>query len=380
MLKIRQFLNQVEDKFLFPFGRRTWQILSVVAILVVSMGILWFIFNSRPGTPVRVVVNKWEVVENEIDTIAYQVEYESGCSKETVSASLDNLKKLLPLLEWDSLGRLETKSYYLTDRYGNYIYDEDSWSYKKGRRQVLVPNEGAVPNLLNEIYKSRYIDSLDYCGQLQIISTIQLLVSLYDPEFLQSGTKFVDLCNQFEYYRKLDEYSVLVALRINKIVDNQFRLISDNETLKRFYEILQYVLSSDASEEKLVHADSVISAHRRLGLGNKNIADEYFEAFRIVQSADITNPKHFKRAIEDFIVEIKFYHEIGFTKSLRRYLNLYEDKLNWKENQKRRIQESKAANRWFALKYAGFAMLAIGIFTIILLLFSIQNILRKKME
>lgn len=88
----------------------------------------------------------------------------------------------------------------------------------------------------------------------------------------------------------------------------------------------------------------------------------------------------FKRSIEDFIVEIKFYHEIGFIKSLRRYLNLYEDKLNWKENQKRRIQESKAANRWFALKYAGFAMLAIGIFTIILLLFSIQNILRKKME
>lgn len=93
MNNFKQFLNQVEEKILFPFGRRTWQVLSVGAILVLVLVTLWFIFNSRPGLPIGVKVDKWEVVENELDTTIYIKKKNSNCSSEIVKTSLDSLKK-----------------------------------------------------------------------------------------------------------------------------------------------------------------------------------------------------------------------------------------------------------------------------------------------
>jgi hypothetical protein len=377
MIKLKQLFNQIEEKILFPFGRKTWQILSVITILVLLLGVIWFIINSRPSMPVRVKVDRWEVLENEIDTSEYLAQNISNCKKEMIQTSLDTLKKSLPMLEWDSLGGIETKSYNLKDRYGNNVYIKNSWIPQKGQKQVYIINESAVPNLLNKIYLSRYIDSSNYCDRLQIISTIQLLVNLYDPKFLQTEKRFKDLCTQFEYYRKLDEYTVLTALSIYRIIDNRFLLIFDNESLRRFYQILKYVLTRNINDEKLVLAKEVITAHRNLGIYDENTVEEYYMTIKLIQSSAINDSKNIKRAINDFNSEIKFYHDIGFLKSLRRYLNLYENKLAWKENQKIIHQQLKAENRTFALLITGISLIIICILTVILLLFSIQNILQK---
>ena len=96
MIKLKQLFNQIEEKILFPFGRKTWQILSVISIVVLLLGVIWFIINSRPSMPVRVKVDRWEVLENEIDTSEYVVKNVSGCKKEMIQTSLDILKKSLP--------------------------------------------------------------------------------------------------------------------------------------------------------------------------------------------------------------------------------------------------------------------------------------------
>lgn len=376
----KQFFNQIEEKILFPFGRRTWQILSVCSILLLLLGAIWFIYNARPGAPIRVKVDKWEVVENEIDTIDYSKNKESNCSKELINTSLTKLKEMIPLLEWDSLGSYQVRTFNLKDRFGNDIYTKNSWLPIKVKKHVFVPNENAVPNLLNEIFKSRYIDSLDYCAQLQVLSSIQLLVSLYNPDFLQSEPRFKDLCSQFEYHRRLDEFTINDAIRLNKMMDFGFISISNKETLKRFYQILDYVLLKGIKEEELLQAEKVITANRNLGFDDEESSDEYFLVFKILQSSAVENPKQLKRAIDDFTKEIKFYHEIGLVKSLKRYLKLYDEKLNWRENQKSRDNSIKAENRLLAITTAGIALLTICVLTIILLLFSIQNMLKKGIE
>jgi len=50
--------------------------------------------------PVRVKVDRWEVLENEIDTSEYVAQNISNCKKEMIQTSLDTLKKSLPMLEW----------------------------------------------------------------------------------------------------------------------------------------------------------------------------------------------------------------------------------------------------------------------------------------
>lgn len=377
---LKQFFNQIEEKILFPFGRRTWQILSVCSIILLLFGAIWFIYNARPGAPIRVKVDKWEVVENEIDTVDYSKNKESNCSKELINNSLNKLKKMIPLLEWDSLGSNQVRTFNLKDRFGYDIYSKNSWLPIKVKKQVFVTNENAVPNMLNAIFKSRYIDSLDYCAQLEILSSIQLLVSIYNTDFLQSENRFKDLCRQFEYSRRLDEFMIKDAIRVNKMTDSGFIYISNKETLKRFYQILNYILLHGMKEEELLQAEKVITSNRNLGFDDVDSSDEYFLVFKILQSSDVENPTQLKRAIEDFIKEIKFYHEIGLVKSLKRYLKLYDEKLNWKESQKSRDNSIKAENRILAITISAIALLTISVLTIILLLFSIQNLLKKGTE
>jgi hypothetical protein len=164
------------------------------------------------------------------------------------------------------------------------------------------------------------------------------------------------------------------------MMDFGFISISNKETLKRFYQILDYVLLKGIKEEELLQAEKVITANRNLGFDGEESSDEYFLVFKILQSSAVENPKQLKRAIDDFTKEIKFYHEIGLVKSLKRYLKLYDEKLNWRENQKSRDNSIKSENRLLAITTAGIALLAICVLTIILLLFSIQNMLKKGIE
>ena len=137
------------------------------------------------------------------------------------------------------------------------------------------------------------------------------------------------------------------------------------------------VLTRNINDEKLVLANEVITAHRNLGFYDENTEEEYYMTIKLIQSSAINDPNIIERAINDFNSEIKFYHDIGFLKSFRRYLNLYENKLAWKENQKIMHQQLKAENRIFALSIMGISLLIICVLTVILLLFSIQNILQK---
>ena len=376
MLKFKQFLDSLEEKYLLGLGRKTWQFLAIPAVLMVLLGAIWYLINSRPSSRVRVKLDKWEVYENKIDTTGRVVK-EKACSSEIMKSSLDSLRKLVFFLEWDSLGRFEEKSYYITDKNGNYVYDRNSRDYVKAKKRVFITNERAVPNMLNAIYQQRYLDSMDLCGRIEVISAVWLLSSLYESKFLSTGTKFKDLCSQLEYHRNLNKEAVNTAKAINTIVDKDFRLISDNETLRRFYEILLHTLGSSFSNENIVLLDSIVSAHRALDPGKSGDPDDYFEVLKILQAANIEDPGHLSRAIEGFNADMSFYRELGLVKSLRHYLRLYREKLEWVENRKMNQQLSKAANRKKALNVILISLLSIGIMTIILLLFSIQRQMRQ---
>ena len=58
---------------------------------------------------------------------------------------------------------MEDEVYYLEDEFGNYIYDEESYSLKVGIKKVFRLNSKAIPNIFESIYKDSYIDSIDFC-------------------------------------------------------------------------------------------------------------------------------------------------------------------------------------------------------------------------
>jgi len=85
-------------------------------------------------------------------------------------------------------------------------------------------------------------------------------------------------------------------------------------------------------------------------------------------------------AVDDFNDDIDYFDQNNFLRSLDRYLELYLQRVSDAESDKIARSAEKAEKRVFSgmLMAAGFALiLLIGI---ILLLFSIQNILKKNID
>ena len=83
---------------------------------------------------------------------------------------------------------------------------------------------------------------------------------------------------------------------------------------------------------------------------------------------------------DEFGEDIDYYEKNGFIKSLRTYLNLYKDKMGMAENNKQIKESEKSANRLLSLTYGMYAFISIVGIATILLLFSIQSILKQQKE
>ena len=148
--KIKNLLNSMEEKYVFPIGRRTWQIMSFLGLFVLLLGMIWLIVNLTPTSRDSVNISKEEVKNNAIDTQAIEKSI-SDCTAKEVQDYLDSIKVLTPTMEWKNLGEMEDEVYYLEDEFGNYIYDEESYSLKVGIKKVFRLNSKAIPNIFESI-------------------------------------------------------------------------------------------------------------------------------------------------------------------------------------------------------------------------------------
>ena len=59
---MKKFFNSMEERFVFPIGRKTWQILALFSLLGLALSITYFLLNSTPTSRDSVSVSKYEVV------------------------------------------------------------------------------------------------------------------------------------------------------------------------------------------------------------------------------------------------------------------------------------------------------------------------------
>ena len=123
--KIKNLFNSMEEKYVFPIGRRTWQILSFVGLFVLVIGIIWLVINMTPTFRDSVHISKEEVKNNAVNNdsilIASSPAINSNCTAKDVQNYLDSIQALTPNMEWKNLGQYVQETYYLKDKYGEYI-------------------------------------------------------------------------------------------------------------------------------------------------------------------------------------------------------------------------------------------------------------------
>ena len=96
---MKNFFNFLEEKIVFPYGRRVWQVMVLFTSLACAGSLAFFLINSTPTSREEVHVSKDEVVANEIDTNKV-VSPTSACTLQEYQLALDTLKLLLPMAEW----------------------------------------------------------------------------------------------------------------------------------------------------------------------------------------------------------------------------------------------------------------------------------------
>lgn len=98
----------------------------------------------------------------------------------------------------------------------------------------------------------------------------------------------------------------------------------------------------------------------------------------ISANAEIYDEDDFENAVDDFIDDLAFYDDNKLVKSYKKYMNLYAEKLQRAINKQLERQHEKSEQRLLGLMMSGAGFLSVVIIAMILLLFSIQNILKKR--
>lgn len=372
---MKKFFNNMEERFVFPIGRRSWQILSLLGLIVLALSILYFVVNSTPTSRESVSVSKAEVIGDKVDTTTAVVETTPAtCSDQDYKNWLDTLKKDLTKSEWVKLGD-STEPYpeYAKDEYGSYIQDSEG-NYQTYLKRDFNPNPAAIPNVLEAIYNSKGLDSSNYCEKVEIIKLLHFLNQKTEKIYLEKEGVF----NYASGIAELPAVNMTIlekSFTLKTAIELSDKKISNSEELNEAWQYIRYLSTNSVSDKHVDLAISSIKAHTELKK-KEYPSNKYFDIAEVVFNSNL-KIEDLSTAIEDFNQEIAFYDSNDLYKSLRKFLKLYEEKVERAEEKKEMKRIEKSLHRTQSLTYAAGAFLAIVAIASILLLFSIQSLLKN---
>jgi len=371
---MKKFFNNMEERFVFPIGRRSWQVLSLIGLVVLALSILYFLLNATPTSRDSVNVSKSEVIENKVDTSITVVNSPSTCPQEDYNSWVDTLKKDLPNSEWLKLGdSSEPYSDYAKDEYGNYIQDEYG-DYAMYEKRNFNKNPLAIPNVLEDLFTKRGYDSSMICEKVEFIKMLHFLNKKVEKNYLVKDGFFA-----FAYgINELPSVSLSKledAFELRKAILLSDKIIKDKEELYEAWQYISYIVTNSVSDQQIDIAISTIKEHAALKYKTYP-ASKYFDIAKLVFDSNL-GIDDLSTAVRDFNEDLAYYDKNDLYKSFKRYLKLYNEKVEMAEEKKSLKTMEKALNRVKSLTFAGGAFLSIVAIASILLLFSIQSLLKS---
>ena len=372
---MKKFFNSMEERFVFPIGRRTWQILALFALLGLAAYTIWFLLNATPTGRDNVKISTSEVVENKIDTafVVEEVKAQEPCNKTQYKQHLDSLKHDLPNSEWVILGdSSEAFSEYLQDELGNYVYD-DYGNYQMVMRKNFVANDKAIPNVLEVVFNKRGCDTNNVCNRIEILKSLHLLNGITQSEYL-SKEGFLVYAYTLANNREVDFVILKKSIDLKNQIDEKAVSIKNTDDIEALWKYVNYISTNNISDDQISTCLKLINAHRKLSNVVYN-QKKYFDIAEIVFESKL-NIEELKNALTDFESDIEYYDKNDLQKSLSRYLRLYADKLSIAEIKKTQKEFEKSKNRELSKLAMLICFASIISIATILLLYSIQQLLK----
>jgi hypothetical protein len=371
---MKKFFNNMEERFVFPIGRRSWQVLSLIGLVVLALSILYFLLNATPTSRDAVNVSKSEVIENKVDTTSAVVATPTSCPQEEYNNWVDTLKKDLPNSEWTKLGdSTEPYNDYAKDEYDNYIQDEYG-DYVMVQKRGFNKNPYAIPNVLEDIFNKRGYDSSMICEKVEFIKMLHFLNKKTETAYLvkEGFFNFAYGMNELPSasLSKLED-----AFDLRKAILLSDKIIKDKDEQYDAWQYISYIVTNSVTDQQIEIAISTIKEHAALK-GKTYPSTKYFDIAKLVFDSNL-GADDLSNAVKGFNEDISYYDKNDLYKSFKRYLKLYSEKVEMAEEKKSLRTMEKALNRVKSLTFAGGAFLSIVAIASILLLFSIQSLLKN---
>ncbi len=371
---MKKFFNNMEERFVFPIGRRSWQVLSLIGLVVLALSILYFLLNATPTSRDAVNVSKSEVIENKVDTTSAVVATPTSCPQEEYNNWVDTLKKDLPNSEWTKLGdSTEPYNDYAKDEYDNYIQDEYG-DYVMVQKRGFNKNPYAIPNVLEDIFNKRGYDSSMICEKVEFIKMLHFLNKKTETAYLvkEGFFNFAYGMNELPSasLSKLED-----AFDLRKAILLSDKIIKDKDEQYDAWQYISYIVTNSVTDQQIEIAISTIKEHAALKDKTYPSA-KYFDIAKLVFDSNL-GADDLSNAVKGFNEDISYYDKNDLYKSFKRYLKLYSEKVEMAEEKKSLRTMEKALNRVKSLTFAGGAFLSIVAIASILLLFSIQSLLKN---
>ncbi len=379
MNKLRGLLNFIEEKILFRFGKRSWQIISIIAIGTLLYAISLYIWNAVPSSREEVKISKMEFDKNEIDTDFDESNNVDACAKEDYKKVLDSLKRAMPNAEWKNLGdSVEVDRYRweeVYDPYWDFTYPQQiEYTELEYRR-----NPQAIPNILDDIFEYKGIDSTQFCQRIKVL---RMLIELNKYTSQDQGTNFLQ-----SYHRNTLIYNGYLSLSNIKDVVSIFEkvegrkprfkdLYEEKDDLNQFSRYIDYFKNDSITKSRIETVTETLKKIKGKGViktaaFKHNIAEKILESS--LTDADIT------AACDDFFTSTAFkYTDKSAVGIFFKYHRLYVRKVRLAEDLLAEETFEKEMNRehYYELGILSFA--AVLSIATILLLFSIRGILKEK--
>lgn len=380
MKKIRAFLDSMEERFVFPIGRRTFQINALIGLTVLGLSIVWLIFNSTPTGRDDVSISKSEVIQNKVDTATVvSAPVASSCEQSDYNLWLDSLKKDLPNEEWVNLGDSVDVAQDSYSDYSEYSDDVDSVAVASSPATVktFVPNPAAIPSMLNDVYAKRGIDSADYCGKIAVIEAMHFLIKKTNSSFLKEAyPQHFYMLTAYPNSVKDDFVNTYV---LQSGIELKETSIDNQKSINLYFDYLRFYMDERPSKLRVDLAVNLLKEHAKIASANSKDREDYFKVAALIIGASLED-EELKKSLDGYISDLNYYSQNGLYTTLRKYINLYGEKLAMAIAKQNEEKAKKTAQQLTSLMAAGGAFVGILLVAILLLLFSIQSLLKRHVD
>jgi hypothetical protein len=381
MNKLRGLLNFIEEKILFRFGKRSWQIISIIAIGMLVYAISLYIWNAVPSSREEVKISKMEFDKNEIDTDFDESNNVDACAKADYQKVLDSLKRAMSNSEWKKLGdSVEVDRYRweeVYDPYWDFTYPQQiEYTEMEYRR-----NPQAIPNILDDIFEYKGIDSSQFCQRIKVL---RMLIELNSYTSRDQGTNFLQSYHRntliYNGHLNLSNIKAIVSI-FEKIEGHKPRfkeLYNEKDDLNQFSRYVDYFRNDSITGSRIETINESLNKIKGKGI-LKTAAFKHKISEKILESS--LSDADIKAACNDFFSSSEFkYTDKSAVGIFYKYHRLYSRKVRLAEELLAEEQFEKELNRqhYYELGILSFASV-LSIATI-LLLFSIRGILKEKQQ